>query len=54
MSLFTENMRLLTAVVIENKSDEVVKSLLKIGALDFVQITNLPPEQLAKLSKTKF
>ena len=53
MSLFTENMRLLTAVVIENKSDEVVKSLLKIGALDFVQITNLPPEQLAKLSKKR-
>lgn len=53
MSLFTENMRLLTAVVIENKSDEVVKSLLSIGALDFVQITNLPPEQLAKLSRKR-
>ncbi|MGD1822732.1 MAG: V-type ATP synthase subunit I [Pleomorphochaeta sp.] len=53
MSLFTENMRLLTAVVIENKSDEVIKALLKIGALDFVQITNLPPEQLAKLSKKR-
>lgn len=53
MSLFTENMRLLTAVVIENKSDEVVKSLLSIGALDFVHITNLPEEQLAKLSKKR-
>lgn len=53
MSLFTENMRLLTAVVIEKKSDEVVKALLSIGALDFVQITNLPPEQLAKLSKKR-
>jgi len=53
MSLFTEDMRLLTAVVIENKSDEVVKALLSIGALDFVQITNLPPDQLAKLSKKR-
>ncbi|MDC7236901.1 MAG: V-type ATPase 116kDa subunit family protein [Sphaerochaetaceae bacterium] len=53
MSLFTENMRLLTAVVIEKKSDEVVKALLSIGALDFVQITNLPPDQLAKLSKKR-
>lgn len=50
MSLFTEDMRLLTAVVIENKSDEVVKALLAIGALDFVKITNLPPDQISKLS----
>lgn len=53
MSLFTENMRLITAVVLEKKSDEVVKALLSIGALDFVQITNLPPEQMAKLSKKR-
>jgi V/A-type H+-transporting ATPase subunit I len=46
-------MKLLTAVVIEKKSDEVVKALLSIGALDFVQITNLPPDQLAKLSQKR-
>lgn len=51
MSLFTEDMRMITAVVIEEKSDAVIKSLLEIGALDFVQINNLPPEQMARLSK---
>lgn len=53
MSLFTENMRMITAVVIEEKSDAVIKSLLEIGALDFVQISNLPPEQMSRLSKNR-
>lgn len=53
MSLFTEDMRMITAVVIEEKSDAVVKSLLQLGALDFVQINNLPPEQLARLSRKR-
>jgi V/A-type H+-transporting ATPase subunit I len=53
MSLFTENMRMITAVVIEEKSDAVIKSLLEIGALDFVQINNLPPDQMARLSKNR-
>ncbi|MBK5200525.1 MAG: ATPase [Spirochaetaceae bacterium] len=53
MSLFTENMRMITAVVIEDKSDAVIKSLLELGALDFVQINNLPPEQMARLSKNR-
>jgi V/A-type H+-transporting ATPase subunit I len=53
MSLFTEDMRMITAVVIEEKSDAVIKSLLEIGALDFVQINNLPPEQMSRLSKNR-
>jgi V/A-type H+-transporting ATPase subunit I len=53
MSLFTEDMRMITAVVIEEKSDAVIKALLEIGALDFVQINNLPPEQMARLSKNR-
>lgn len=53
MSLFTEDMRMITAVVIEEKSDAVIKALLEIGALDFVQINNLPPEQMARLSKKR-
>lgn len=53
MSLFTEDMRMITAVVIEEKSDTVIKALLEIGALDFVHINNLPPEQMARLSKNR-
>lgn len=53
MSLFTEDMRMITAVVIEEKSDAVIKALLEIGALDFVHINNLPPEQMARLSKNR-
>ncbi len=49
MSLFTKPMRLLTAVVLSTECDEVVKSLLQLGALDFVKVDQLPPEQLAKL-----
>ena len=38
MNLFTRPMRLLTAVVLEETGDAVVKALLELGVLDFVQI----------------
>lgn len=41
MGLFTSKMRLLTAVVIEEKSEDVARELLKTGLLDFVKIQNL-------------
>jgi len=50
MSLFTEDMRMITAVVLEESSDEVIKALLQLGALDFVRITGLSADQMAKLS----
>ncbi|MDT4762014.1 V-type ATPase 116kDa subunit family protein [Sphaerochaeta sp. PS] len=50
MNLFTRPMELLTAVVLEEKSDAVVKSLLELGVMDFVHINKLAPEQMEKLS----
>ncbi|MDY4612027.1 MAG: V-type ATPase 116kDa subunit family protein [Sphaerochaetaceae bacterium] len=50
MNLFTRPMKLLTAVVLEGNTEEVVKSLLELGALDFVKIDQLPPQQMAKLT----
>ncbi|MBI9105582.1 MAG: ATPase [Spirochaetales bacterium] len=41
MGLFTSKMRLLTAVVIEEKSENVARELLRIGLLDFVKISNI-------------
>lgn len=50
MTLFTKPMKLLTAVVLEQKSDEVVKSLLALGVMDFVHLDKLDPKQMEKLS----
>lgn len=50
MSLFTKPMKLLTAVVLEQKSDAVVKALLAQGVMDFVHIDKLDPKQMEKLS----
>ncbi|MBG0767411.1 MAG: V/A-type H+/Na+-transporting ATPase subunit [Sphaerochaeta sp.] len=50
MNLFTRPMKLLTAVVLEQTSDRVVKSLLRLGVLDFVHINKLDPGQMEKLS----
>jgi V/A-type H+-transporting ATPase subunit I len=43
-------MKLLTAVVLEQKSDAVVKALLEEGVMDFVHIDKLDPKQMEKLS----
>lgn len=50
MNLFTRPMKLLTAVVLEQKSDAVVKALLEEGVMDFVHIDKLDPKQMEKLS----
>jgi len=50
MNLFTRPMKLLTAVVLEQKSDAVVKALLQGGVMDFVHIDKLDPKQMEKLS----
>ncbi|MGB4405637.1 MAG: V-type ATPase 116kDa subunit family protein [Sphaerochaeta sp.] len=50
MNLFTRPMRLLTAVVLEEMSDTVVKSLLEMGVMDFVHLNKLDPKQMEKLS----
>ncbi|HPY45361.1 MAG TPA: V-type ATPase 116kDa subunit family protein [Sphaerochaeta sp.] len=50
MNLFTKPMRLLTAVVLQQRSDQVVKALLQLGVLDFIHISRLEADQLAKLS----
>lgn len=50
MNLFTKPMKLLTAVVLEQKSDAVVKALLSQGVMDFVHIDKLDPKQMEKLS----
>ena len=50
MNLFTRPMKLLTAVVLEQMSDSVVKKLLEMGVMDFVHINKLDPQQMEKLS----
>lgn len=50
MNLFTRPMRLLTAVVLEETGDAVVKALLELGVLDFVHLNRLDPAQMEKLS----
>ncbi|MDX9825678.1 MAG: V-type ATPase 116kDa subunit family protein [Sphaerochaeta sp.] len=50
MNLFTRPMKLLTAVVLEQTSEAVVKALLELGVLDFVHINKLDPQQMEKLS----
>ena len=49
MSLFTSKMRLLSAVVIEEKSEAVARELLKLGLLDFIEISSLLNEDGIKL-----
>ncbi|MDD3058290.1 MAG: V-type ATPase 116kDa subunit family protein [Sphaerochaeta sp.] len=43
-------MKLLTAVVLEQTSDAVVRALLALGVLDFVHINKLDPQQMERLS----
>ncbi len=50
MNLFTRPMKLLTAVVLEQTSDAVVRALLALGVLDFVHINKLDPQQMERLS----
>ena len=49
MNLFTRPMKLLTAVVLEQTSDAVVRALLALGVLDFVHINKLDPQQMERI-----
>lgn len=50
MSMFTQKMKMLTAVVMEKDRDSVVRALLKKGVMEFVHIDALPADKMAKLS----
>ncbi len=49
MSLFTRRMKLLTAVVLDEDKDKVVKNLLSRGVMDFVHIEGLDKERMKKI-----
>lgn len=53
MSLFTQKMKMLTAIVLDGYSDKVVKALLEEGVMDFVHISQLDGEQAGRLSSHK-
>ena len=50
MSMFTQRMKMLTAVVMDKDRERVVKALLEKGVMEFVHISELPEDKLAKLS----
>ena len=50
MSLFTQKMKMLTAVVLDGYTDAVVKALLEEGVMDFVHLSDFQNEQVRKLS----
>ncbi len=50
MSFFTSKMRLLTAVVSEEKVEKVTTQLLKIGVIDFIKISSIPEISEIELS----
>ena len=51
MNLFTRKMRLLTAVVLDEDKEKVVKNLLSYGVMDFIHIEGLDPDQMKKIHK---
>lgn len=51
MNLFTKRMKLLTAVVLENATDEIVHQLLDLGVMDFIQVEQLSGKHQQFLSK---
>ncbi|MFA7670984.1 MAG: V-type ATPase 116kDa subunit family protein [Sphaerochaetaceae bacterium] len=50
MKVFTVPMRLLTAVVIDEAAENVKKSLLSLGVLDFIKVSHLALDQSNKLT----
>lgn len=52
MSMFTRRMKMLTAVVLDEDRDRVIRHLLDKGVLDFVKIDSLGEEQMKKLSSS--
>lgn len=52
MNVFTVPMKLLTAVVLDEATDAVKKTLLSLGVLDFIQVSHLAPDQAYRLTKS--
>jgi V/A-type H+-transporting ATPase subunit I len=50
MMVFTVPMRLLTAVVLDEVTEDVKKQLLDLGVLDFIHLSHLAPELSSKLT----
>lgn len=50
MNVFTVPMKLLTAVVLDEATEAVKRVLLKLGVLDFIQVSRLAPEQASRLA----
>ncbi len=50
MSVYTIEMKLLTAVVLEERSERVKKELLSLGVLDFIEVSNISKENQNSLS----
>ena len=48
MNMFTQKMRMLTAVVMDSDREKVVKALLEKGVMEFVHIDTLPKEKMQK------
>lgn len=53
MSVFTRKMKMLTAVVMDNHKDAVVKALLELGVMEFVHIDSIPSDKLSSISAHK-
>lgn len=50
MSMFTRKMKMLTAIVLDSKSEVVVKKLLELGVMDFVHLNSVRSDVNDKLS----
>ena len=50
MSMFTRKMRMLTAVIMDDSREAVVKALIEKGAMEFVHIDSIPSDKLKMLS----
>lgn len=49
MSMFTHKMKMLTAIVLDSKSEVVIKKLLELGVMDFVSLDSVHPDKSDKL-----
>lgn len=53
MSVFTRKMKMLTAVVMDDHKDAVVKALLELGVMEFVHIDALPSDKVFSITTHK-
>ena len=53
MSVFTLEMKLLTAIVLEEYAEDVKKELLRLGVLDFIEVGTLSKERHQRLQNSQ-